>query len=101
MRREDALKAHAALAEKAMGGLEFGPLREGSRQRAAGRNGKMGGDSHQTLGSTPVSQRGQAKLELRPLIGRMQGRAHKPNGEEPVRRARSNAHIPINHHSKT
>jgi hypothetical protein len=56
----------------------------------------MGGDIHQSFGSTLITQWSKGELVLCPLFGRLQGCAHKPTGEEPIRRAAATPAQPLN-----
>jgi hypothetical protein len=60
----------------------------------------MRGDFHQSLGSPAIPKRGKGKLVLGPLGRRRQVEAHKPTGEEPMRRAAATPVRPLNPHSE-
>ena len=67
MRSRDVLEGDAALAEEAVGGLEFGPVRKGLGQRAARRGGQMRGDIHEALAAPRIVQGSAGKFMLGPL----------------------------------
>ena len=78
-RGQHSLEGDSSLPEETIGGFEVGPVGEGLGQRSPRPGGEAGGDFHQTLMATRITQLGEGELGLGPL-GRWQQRCAHSTG---------------------